>query len=422
MLVIKTLHNSIDGETMMRKKETVLSLLLCLSVGVINGWSMIKKKRPTKPAHTENSIKEVLKREDSANLGVDLGTRVTHIIKPAIAQSPADQVESDFGLPNIIATGPSAIYYNIKTDETLMIGKEALAQSGKEAMGNAVSRVIRDGNIDDINGTCSFLKSLLAQSDYQIVGEPWIVFGVPAVVDSGSSLAIREAVQRLGFNINRVRVIEEPVAAAIGEGFDFKGKNLWMVIDVGGGTTDLVILGENGRVVAKSKRAFKIAGDYMDMLIARWVQKKYHVVISDEQAEILKREIGAVRFEDGKMQNVERTMRVWDKDNNVAKKIMVSRNDISQILEPAVQAIIQEANELLSSVKPDTASAVAEKGILLVGGGSLLQGLKDAIENEIGIEVRVPEKSEYSVAKGLGIIVSDIKKYEPILHMPGDRL
>ncbi len=395
-----------------------LSLMAMSTKAGIFGYSLKKDVVP-KPMLVQNMIKE-----DSKNLGVDLGTRITHIVEPMSTTEQVSATEDSYvGLPNIIATGPSAIYYNIKSDVTLMIGKDALGQTGKEAIGNMVSRVIRDGNIDDINGTCSFLKELLKLANYNIVGKPWIVFGVPGVVDSGSSLAIREAAQRLGFDINRVRVIEEPVAAAIGEGFDINAKKLCMVIDVGGGTTDLVIIGESGKVIAKSKRAFKIAGDHMDMLISRWVRNSHHVQISDEQAEGLKREIGAVRFKEGLgVANIERTMRIWDKDNNKSKKIIISRTDISKVLEPAVRDIIQEANELLSAVKPDTATAVAERGILLVGGGSLLVGLKEAIEDELGIEVKVPEKSEYSVAKGLGIIVGDMNKYESILHKPGDRL
>ncbi len=353
----------------------------------------------------------------SHNIGLDLGTRNSIL------------VTNIDGKVQHLSEEVSAVCFNTRSGEVVCLGQSAIDKIGKCPPGRFAQRVIQNGNIADLNGTRAFLDGMFALAKYQVgYNNPKIVFGVPGVVDAGATLSIREAAKSFGFKEKNIFVVREPVAAAIAEGLPIEGDNASMVVDIGGGTCDIVVLSQFG-VLEKSKKPFTIAGDEMDKAIVDYLFNVYKLEISPETAEQVKREFGTVYLDtevqgtdNQSISTVDDTYKVWGKDplTKLPKAVTLSKKDMVEALDGCARMIVNEAHEVLARCEDRAQADVAKNGILLVGGGALVPGMQKRLQIGLGVKVNIPTDPLHSVANGIGKILGDLKHYSPILHRPGE--
>ncbi len=345
----------------------------------------------------------------SSNLGIDLGTRNTVLVT----------YDKNDGTVHQLAEAVSAVCYEVKSGDLICIGQDAAAKIGRCPSDRRAERIIQNGNIADLAGTTAFLEGLFKQANYKFgyTGNPLLLVGVPGVVNAGDTLSIREAAKNLGFIADKVKVVREPIAAAVGEGLPVDGDNASMVIDIGGGTTDIVVVSQNG-ILSRSVKPFNVAGDEMDRCIVNYVLEKFKVIISPETAEEVKRTIGVVSLDEN---DKDQSTLVYGQDplTRLPKEIQLTQEDMVKALNNNIEQIIEEAHEVLGRVNDRAAGNVKKNGILLVGGGALLPGMKRRIEAALDIKVILPADPLHSVSKGLGIILGNLDRYERLLHTPG---
>ena len=379
----------------MKMFSRILSVAFLLSIFSIHGFSIIPTLR-------------------SPNLGIDLGTRNTIL------------VTNDGGKVVRLTEAVSAVCFDTKTNDIICMGQLAIDKIGKCPPGRRAERVIQNGNIADLAGTKAFLDGLFKQAGYKVgYNRPKILFGVPGVVDAGATLSIERAATQLGFKAGNIKVVREPVAAAVAEKLPIEGDHASMVIDIGGGTCDIVVLSQFS-ILQKSLKPFVVAGDEMDKAIVDYMFKEHQVEISPETAEEVKREIGAayvdapeegepgVATPDG--------MSVYGKDlyTKLPKEIKVTKHDIARAMNGCVRLIIAEAKDVLGRCEDRAAGDVKKNGILLVGGGALIPGMAKRLEIGLGIKVNIPHDPLHSVANGIGMMLDKMDYYAPLIHSPGE--
>ena len=290
---------------------------------------------------------------------------------------------------------PSVVAIDKNNDTILAVGEEARSMLGRTP-GNIVAiRPLRQGVISDFDITEKMLKYFINKSvGRPMMRKPRIAVCVPSSVTEVEKRAVEDATRQAG--ARQVFVIEEPIAAAIGAGIDIARACGSMVVDIGGGTTDVAVISLGGTVVSTS---LKVAGDNFDEAIVRYMRKRHNVLIGERSAEELKINVGTAYS-----RAVPTSMDVRGRNliTGLPRTINVTSDEMQEALSEPVTSIIEAVYTVLEKTPPELASDIADRGIVMTGGGSLLYGLDKLIKEKTGINTIVAEEAVTCVAIGTG--------------------
>jgi len=290
---------------------------------------------------------------------------------------------------------PSVVAIDKNTDTILAVGEEARSMLGRTP-GNIVAiRPLRQGVISDYAITEKMLKYFIKKAvGRTLMRKPRIAVCVPSSVTEVERRAVEEATRQAG--ARQVFIIEEPIAAAIGAGIDIARACGSMIVDIGGGTTDVAVISLGGTVVSTS---LKVAGDNFDEAIVRFMRKKHNVLIGERTAEELKINVGTAH---GRTVSASMDVRGRNLITGLPKTINVTSDEMQDALSEPVTNIIESVYMVLEKTPPELASDIADRGIVMTGGGSLLYGLDKLLKEKTGINTIVAEDAVTCVAIGTG--------------------
>ena len=316
----------------------------------------------------------------SRNMGFDLGT--ANIVVYVDGKG-------------IVLQEPSVVAINRDTNEVLAVGSEARRMIGRTPGNISAIRPLREGVISDYDVTEKmlqyFIKKVCGGSRFF---KPRLVVCVPSGVTEVEKRAVKEAALQAGGRA--VYLIEEPVAAAIGAGIDITEPEGIMIIDIGGGTTDIAVISMGGIVTSTS---VKIAGDKFDEHIVKFMRRKYNLFIGDRMAEKLKRDIGMAFCGE---ESLRTSCKGRDLVTGLPSTVEVNSDEILEALEEPLEIICEAVHSVLEKTPPELAADVGERGIVITGGGAYLRGLDSLIEERTGIRTIIAEEADSCVARGTG--------------------
>lgn len=322
------------------------------------------------------------------DMGIDLGTATVLVYLKG---------------KGVILKEPSVVAIDKSNNRIRAVGEEARQMIGRTP-GNIVAiRPLRDGVISDYDITETMLKHFIKKAcGRRRISAPRVMICIPCQATEVEKRAVRDAAVNAG--AKRVYLIEEPLAAAIGADLDITEASGNMVIDIGGGTTDIAVISLGGIVVRAS---IKMAGDKFDESIIRYIRKKHKLMIGERTAEDLKINIGSAYKKDKEV-----TMEIRGRDlvTGLPKNISVSSEEMREALKETVNAIADCTHSVLEKTPPELAADIAEKGILMTGGGSLLNGLDSLIAETTMVPVRVADNAVSCVAEGTGKVLEYMDK------------
>ncbi|MFC4804240.1 rod shape-determining protein MreB [Filifactor villosus] len=305
----------------------------------------------------------------------------------------------------IVLNEPSVVAIDTNSDSILAVGEEARMMLGRTPGSIVATRPLREGVISDYEVTEKMLKYFIEKvtggvSVFKIF-KPKIMVCVPSGVTEVEKKAVIDATIDAG--AREVFLIEEPIAAAIGSGIDISKPNGCMVVDIGGGTTDIAVISLGGIVVSSS---IKTAGDHFDDAIIKYMRKQHSMLIGERTAEDMKKGIGTAFPRDKDI-----TMQVRGRNlvSGLPEVRTISSAEMLEALRESVTQIADAVHVVLEQTPPELSSDISDKGILMTGGGSLLWGLDKLISQRTGIEVYVSEDAVSCVAKGTGDALNSLK-------------
>ena len=294
----------------------------------------------------------------------------------------------------IVLREPSVVAVNNLTGEVLAVGHEARRMLGRTPGNIVATRPLRDGVISDYTVTEKMLKYFIGKIGGRFLFAPRIMICIPSQVTEVEKKAVIDAASNAG--ARKVYLIEEPIAAAIGAGIDISKPCGNMIVDIGGGTTDIAVISLGGSVVSSS---IKVAGDKFDEYIIKYLKKRHNVMIGERTAEELKQQIGCVF---PKIQDMEMDVRGRDLITGLPKTITVYSSEMMEALEEPAMLIVDAVHSVLERTPPELAADISDKGIYMTGGGCLIDGLDRLLQEKTGINVMIAEDAISCVAKGTG--------------------
>lgn len=313
------------------------------------------------------------------NLAIDLGTTSVLVF------TRADGVKLQ---------EPSVVAIDLYSDEIVAVGEEAKKMLGRTPGNIVARRPMRDGVIADYRSTERMLKYFLKKTMGTSLLKPDVIVCVPSRATQVQKRAVVQAATAAG--AHHTYIIEEPLAAAIGAGVDIADPSGNLIVDIGGGTTDVALISLGGIVISESIR---VAGDEFDEAIAQYIRRKHGVVIGERTAEEIKIKIGSALAEDP-------PERVEVKGRNMAdglpSRVYINADDLSEALDRRLNEIVEVVAHVLAETPPELAADLYDKGILLTGGGSLVRGLDHRIKERTGIDVRYVDQPVTAVVRGTG--------------------
>lgn len=294
----------------------------------------------------------------------------------------------------IVLREPSVVAVNNVTNEVLAVGQEARRMLGRTPGNIVATRPLRDGVISDYTVTEKMLKHFIGKVCGKFVFAPRIMICIPSRVTEVEKKAVIDAASQAG--ARKVYLIEEPIAAAIGAGIDISRACGNMIVDIGGGTTDIAVIALGGSVVSTS---IKVAGDKLDEYIIKYVKKKHNVMIGERTAEDLKMNIGCVY---PKIQDTDMEIRGRDLITGLPKTIKILSSEMMEALQEPANMIIDAVHSVLEKTPPELAADISDRGIYLTGGGCLVDGLDKLLQEKTGINVMIADDAVSCVALGTG--------------------
>lgn len=315
------------------------------------------------------------------NIGIDLGTANTIVY----AENKG-----------IVLREPSVVAKNTKTGEVVSVGSEARDMIGRTPASIVAIRPMKDGVIADYDTTVSMMKYYIEKATGSKSAKPYVMVCVPSGVTEVEKRAVIDATRVAG--AKDAYVIEEPFAAAIGAGLPVMDPTGSMVVDIGGGTTDVATISLGGIV---SSRSIRMAGDKIDDSIIYYVRKNYNLLIGERTAEQLKINVASASVEAAK-ELEDQTIRGRDLVTGLPKTIEIHPEDVAEAIQEVVQEIITAIKETLEETSPEIAADVIDHGIVLTGGGALLRHLPDVISEATKVPVFVAQDPLDCVAVGTG--------------------
>ncbi len=304
----------------------------------------------------------------------------------------------------IVLREPSVVAVNNITGEVLAVGHEARRMLGRTPGNIVATRPLREGVISDYTVTEKMLKYFIGKIGGKFLFAPRIMICIPSQVTEVERKAVIDAASNAG--ARRVYLIEEPIAAAIGAGLDISKPAGNMIVDIGGGTTDIAVISLGGSVVSTS---IKVAGDKFDEAIVKYIKKRHNVMIGERTAEELKLNIGCVY---PKFQDMEMDVRGRDLISGLPRTITVYSSEMLEALEEPSMLIVDAVHNVLEKTPPELASDISDKGIYMTGGGCLVDGLDKLIQEKTGINVMIAEDSISCVAIGTGKALDNLDKLD----------
>ena len=306
----------------------------------------------------------------------------------------------------VVINEPSIVARTIHDDQIVAVGDEAKAMLGRTHRDLETVRPLQDGVIADFKMTDGMLQGFINKINFSRMARPRMVICVPSGVTEVERRAVKESGERA--NAREVYLIEEPVAAAIGIGLDISQPIGNIIVDIGGGTTEIAVISLNGVV---TKETIRIAGDEMDECILQWFRNEHKLEIGLGMSESIKKSVGSAM----QMASKEISVRGRDLVTGIPKTIEVSSDEIRQALKDPVNAIVEAVKRCLEQTPPELAADILERGIIVAGGGSLLKGIDQIIRERTNVPVNVAEDPLLSVVKGSGMVLENLKKYEAVL-------
>ena len=294
----------------------------------------------------------------------------------------------------IVLREPSVVAVNNITNEVLAVGGEARRMLGRTPGNIVATRPLKDGVISDYTVTEKMLKYFINKICGKFVFVPRIMICIPSQVTEVEKKAVIDAASQAG--ARKVYLIEEPIAAAIGAGLDISKPCGNMVVDIGGGTTDVAVISLGGSVVSTS---IKVAGDKFDEAIVKYIKKKHNMMIGERTAEDLKVNIGCVY---PKIQDTEMDVRGRDLISGLPKTITIKSSEMMEALAEPAMLIVDAVHATLEKTPPELAADISDRGIYMTGGGCLVDGLDKLLQQQTGINVMIAEDAISCVALGTG--------------------
>ena len=304
----------------------------------------------------------------------------------------------------IVLREPSVVAVNSDTGEVLAVGKEARRMLGRTPGNIVATRPLKDGVISDYTVTEKMLKHFINKVCGRFIFSPRIMICIPSQVTEVEKKAVIDAALQAG--ARKVYLIEEPIAAAIGAGIDISKPCGNMIVDIGGGTTDIAVISLGGSVVSTS---LKVAGDKFDEYIAKYIKKKHNIMIGERTAEDLKVNIGCVY---PRIQDVEMDIKGRGLIDGLPKTITIKSSEIMEALEEPAFQIVDAVHSVLEKTPPELAADISNRGIYMTGGGCLVNGLDKLLSQETGINVMIAEDAVSCVALGTGKALDDLDKLD----------
>lgn len=344
---------------------------------------------------TYNNIISKLKINNLRNdIGIDLGT--ANILVYVKGEG-------------IVINEPSVVAVNNKTERVVAVGLEAKNMLGRTPQHIRTVRPIVDGVISDYEVTEELLAYLInkANNINKKPLAPRVVIGVPCEISNVETRAVYDAARSAG--ASEIYIIEEPVAAAIGAGLNINEAEGVMIVDSGGGTTDIAVLSLGGTVRSKS---IKMAGDKLINDIISYIRDEYKIGIGEKTAEKIKMTIGSA-MPVGEI--TEAVVKGRDMITGLPKEIVLTDNDVRGAMYQTISAIIESVREVIENTPPEILTDVMRNGIVLAGGGAMIKGLDKLIEMQLKLPVRIAEDPLGAVARGCGIILEDLERYESLM-------
>ena len=294
----------------------------------------------------------------------------------------------------IVLREPSVVAVDSNTNDVLAVGRVARRMLGRTPGNIVATRPLREGVISNYTVTERMLKYFISRVCGRFVFAPRIMICIPSQVTEVEKKAVIDAATQAG--ARKVYLIEEPIAAAIGAGIDISKPCGNMVVDIGGGTTDIAVISLGGSVVSTS---LKVAGDKFDEYIVKYIKKKHNIMIGERTAEDLKINIGCVY---PKIQDTEMDIRGRDLIDGLPKTVTVYSSEMLEaLIEPALM-IVDAVHSVLERTPPELAADISDKGIYMTGGGCLVDGLDKLLQEKTGINVMIAQDAISCVALGTG--------------------
>ncbi|MEK7105920.1 MAG: rod shape-determining protein, partial [Patescibacteria group bacterium] len=336
----------------------------------------------------------------SNDIGIDLGTANTLVYLRG---------------HGIVVTEPSVVAVNQKTGRVIAIGTEAKNMLGRTPAHIVAVRPLVDGVISDFEVTEEMIAYLIkkAQQYSKKMLGPRVVVGVPSGVTSVEVRAVRDATKNAG--AREVYIVEEPMAGAIGIRMPVHDPVGSMIIDIGGGTTDIAIISMGGIVRSKN---LKVAGDKLNNDIISYIRNEFKILIGEKTAEYIKIATGAVV----PGESLETTVRGRDLITGLPREVVITDSDIREAMASSIENLVESAKEVLETTPPEILSDVMHRGVHLVGGGALIKGLDTLLSATLKIPVYIAEDPLTAIARGTGIILEDLEKYQDILIQNEDEV
>ncbi len=294
----------------------------------------------------------------------------------------------------IVLREPSVVAVDNNTGNILAVGKEARRMLGRTPGNIVATRPLREGVISSYTETEKMLKYFISKVCGKFVFAPRIMICIPSQVTEVEKKAVIDAASQAG--ARKVYLIEEPIAAAIGAGLDISKPCGNMVVDIGGGTTDIAVISLGGSVVSTS---LKVAGDKFDEYIVKYIKRRYNVMIGERTAEDLKINVGCVY---PKIQDVEMDIRGRDLVTGLPKTITIRSSEMLEALMEPAMMIVDAVHSVLEKTPPELAADISDRGIYMTGGGCLVDGLDKLLQEKTGINVMIAQDAVSCVALGTG--------------------
>lgn len=310
----------------------------------------------------------------------------------------------------IVINEPSVVALNQKTGQVVAVGGEAKRMVGRTPTHISIIRPLIDGVISDFEITQEmlgyFIKKVHAPRS-ALLARPRIVIGVPSGITEVERRAVRDAAKNAG--AREVHLIEEPMAAAVGIRLPVQEPIGNMIVDVGGGTTDIAVVSLSGIV---SSLNLRVAGDRFNNDIINYARDEFKLLLGERTAEDLKIAVGTALKPD---QSIESVVRGRDLVSGLPREVIMTDSDVREALAKSIRAIVEGVKEVIEATPPELVSDIMHRGIFMVGGGAYLRGLDKLIENETKIPTRVAEDPMTAVVRGCGIVLEELAAFSDVL-------
>ncbi len=330
----------------------------------------------------------------SNDLAIDLGTAITLVYMKG---------------NGIVLNEPSVVVVRKDNKKVVAVGGDAKKMLGKTPANIYAIRPMKEGVIADFDATGEMLKHFIGKvHNRRSFVSPRVIIGVPSGITQVEQRAVKDAAQASG--AREVYLIEEPMAAALGVGLPVGEPSGNMIVDIGGGTTDIAVISLDGIVISKVAR---VGGDKMDESIIAYIKRRYNLMIGDRTSEAIKIELGsAYKFD----HREPKTMEIKGRDlvSGIPKTFTINEDEIMEALQEPVNIIIETIKVALENTPPELAADIVDRGIVLAGGGALLSGLDVLIKESTGLPVVVAEDPLTAVVKGVGKMLDELELLKKI--------